>query len=383
LSFGLNSDVVVDNPGGVTLLSDLMLNGDLVLLSGNVTTGAATLWIVTGGTVSRTSGHIVGNLKRGVPVSSGPLSMTFDIGDNARYAPFEATFASVSTAGALTVSTTGSDHPAILVSDLDDTRSVNRYWDVTNSGIAFATCDAILNFDPLDVDDGTDLQGVAVGRYETAAWSLPEVGTRTATRTQALGLTSFGAFVIAAPSMTTPTLVSFERSEVGSASARLIWYAAGTLGVEATVYRRQENSPWLAVGTVTPDGTGRYDFEDLQVDPGARYGYRLGVQATVETYYGEAWVQIPALRRTLAVEGLRPNPSSNRLSVSFTLPATGATTLELIDISGRTVLARDAGVRLPGPHVLAFDTARLPAGVYMVRLRQGTCAVSAKAIVTH
>jgi len=85
----------------------------------------------------------------------------------------------------------------------------------------------------------------------------------------------------------------------------------------------------------------------------------------------------------LAITG--PNPSRNGVvSLSFSLPSRNRATLEILDLSGRRLLAMNVGdghtgiqrldVRMPG---------RLPAGVYLVRLAQNGNSASAKAIRTH
>ena len=49
-------------------------------------------------------------------------------------------------------------------------------------------------------------------------------------------------------------------------------------GVTVTVYRQTAQAAWAAVASMPGDGTGMVRFEDANVQPGARYGYRLGVR---------------------------------------------------------------------------------------------------------
>jgi hypothetical protein len=82
----------------------------------------------------------------------------------------------------------------------------------------------------------------------------------------------------------------------------------------------------------------------------------------------------PAL--AFALEPVRPNPSrGGALTVRFTLPSAAAASLELLDIAGRRIAAREVGSLGAGPH--AFDLGEgqnLAPGLYLVRLRQGTNA---------
>ena len=75
----------------------------------------------------------------------------------------------------------------------------------------------------------------------------------------------------------------------------------------------------------------------------------------------------------LTLEGVRPNPSrGQRLDVLFTLPIAAPARLELLDVGGRLVAAREVGTLGPGRH--SVDPAvgrRLRPGLYLVRLTQG------------
>ncbi|MBI3585648.1 MAG: hypothetical protein HY088_00775, partial [Ignavibacteriales bacterium] len=192
------NNLIVNNSAGVSLSGSTTVNGTLTLTSGNVTTSSNTLTIASTGSVSRTSGHIVGKLAK--YVSGLVLNPTFEIGDASNYTPINITFASVSTAGYLTTSTTSGDHFQIITSGIDGSKSVNRYWTLTNSGIVFTTYDATFNFLAGDVDGGANTSNFIVGNYNGSTWTLPTVGTKTFTSTQATGLSGFNDFQIGEPS---------------------------------------------------------------------------------------------------------------------------------------------------------------------------------------
>jgi hypothetical protein len=87
---------------------------------------------------------------------------------------------------------------------------------------------------------------------------------------------------------------------------------------------------------------------------------------------------------TLALEGVRPNPSrGSRLAVSFTLPVLASARLELLDVAGRRVTAQEVGTLGAGRH--SSDLAvgrRLAPGLYLVRLTQnGASRVTRVAVV--
>jgi len=77
---------------------------------------------------------------------------------------------------------------------------------------------------------------------------------------------------------------------------------------------------------------------------------------------------------TLALDPVRPNPSQGGpLTVHFTLASTTAASLELLDVAGRRIAAREVGLLGAGRHALDLGAGtRLAPGLYLVCLRQGT-----------
>ena len=84
-----------------------------------------------------------------------------------------------------------------------------------------------------------------------------------------------------------------------------------------------------------------------------------------------------------ALSAPRPNPARRQLSISFTLTSRGPAMLELLDLTGRRLLARDVGSLGPGPQVVTLDreVARLATGVYLVRLREESRIATTKLCV--
>ncbi len=191
------NNLTINNAAGITLDGNATVNGTLTLTSGNVTTGASRVIVASTGSISRTSGHIVGTLEMGV--ATGSPSYTFAIGTTSLYVPATVAFTSVSSSGTLTATTTDGDHPNVATSGLNSALSVNRYWTLTNSGIVFASADVTLNFDSGDIDGGATTSLFDVAAYNGSSWTMQTTGTSTGTSTQATGVTAFGAFQIAEP----------------------------------------------------------------------------------------------------------------------------------------------------------------------------------------
>ncbi len=189
------------------------------------------------------------------------------------------------------------------------------------------------------------------------------------------------SYIAAIGDVSTPTLLSLVDAQAAPDRVRLRWFAAGG-PVLATVYRRTVDTAWQAQGQVSEDGTGHIVFEDAHVRAGLRYGYRLGVlQAGQEAFMGEVWVDVPRAHE-LALAGARPNPVLSDLTVAFSLPDGQPARLELMDLAGRRIIARDLGALGAGSHVVNLGPSReLAPGVYLLRLTQGARSLVTRAAV--
>jgi hypothetical protein len=177
----------------------------------------------------------------------------------------------------------------------------------------------------------------------------------------------------------TGTELALVSTEADAEHVRLVWHAFGS--VAATVYRSTTDQDWTPLGEVYSDGSGNVTFEDRDVVPGGRYGYRLGIrQGGSESFAGEAWVEVPT-GLELALEGLRPNPAVRELVVSFTLSSRHSASLEMVDVSGRRVMKRNLEGLAPGRHTLRLDGPPPPAGIYFLRLTQAGRSVTARGAV--
>jgi flagellar hook assembly protein FlgD len=75
----------------------------------------------------------------------------------------------------------------------------------------------------------------------------------------------------------------------------------------------------------------------------------------------------------MATLDIFPNPFNPSTTLSFTLPAAGEVTLEVLDISGRRIATLVDGVTAAGEHALVWEGRdqagrQLPSGVYFVQL---------------
>jgi hypothetical protein len=175
--------------------------------------------------------------------------------------------------------------------------------------------------------------------------------------------------------------LSLASAVVREGRVTLDWFNAGTPVGSAILSRRTESSAWVILTSINSDGTGHLRYEDPSVTPGTRYAYRLNyVESGVERFTAETWVDVPAL--ALALGGLRPNPATGPLTVSFALSTSDPALLEVLDVSGRRLMQREVGSMGAGTHVVRLDEGRsLASGIYWLRLRQGARVLLARGAV--
>lgn len=191
-------------------------------------------------------------------------------------------------------------------------------------------------------------------------------------------------FAQISPQVPTAALASLVSIQAESDHIDLTWYSGGNPGMAASLYRRTQQSGWAILSQISADGTGYLRYRDEGVATGTQYGYRLGImESGTQIFVGEAWAT--AERLEFALGGARPNPArSGQLNIQFVLPSSENARLELFDLTGRRVAAREVGSLGPGRHdVNLAEGAHLRAGLYLVRFTQGSRVKTARAIVLN
>ncbi len=125
LTFAALSTINVNNANGISLGSNVTFTaGTLQLTSGNISTGANTLTIGSGAAVSRTSGHVIGNLRKDFAANG---SKVFEVGTANGYSPFTANV-TAGTPGNITCAAVQGTQP-----NMNPATSIQRYWTLAAS----------------------------------------------------------------------------------------------------------------------------------------------------------------------------------------------------------------------------------------------------------
>lgn len=178
---------------------NLMVNGTLTLSGGLIDTGTNTLTLGLAASISRTSGQVVGNLRKQFGSAS---SFTYTVGTANGYSPIDVTV--TAGAGDLTVKAVEAPHPIVNAS-----RSLKRYWSLTGSGV---TANLVFHYlDPLDIPaGGSDVNYQIIRVSGSTASSFPNdcangspCVNSTANTATIIGLTNFSDWTLGEPSAPT------------------------------------------------------------------------------------------------------------------------------------------------------------------------------------
>ncbi len=202
------NNLTMNNSAGLTINSVVSVSGTLTLTAGNVSTGANALAITSAGSVSRSSGHVVGNLRKYITTGMN-VTQTFEIGTGGNFTPVTVIFDSVTAAGDLTATTATPDHPQLATSGINPAFSVNRYWTLSkDASLAYTTFGAVFTFVAGDVDSGSNTANFIVQRYVAPTWYTTVLVSPLATSTEAANIGDMGAFAVGQS-----LIVSFSREK--------------------------------------------------------------------------------------------------------------------------------------------------------------------------
>jgi hypothetical protein len=288
-------------------------------------------------------------------------------------------------------------------------------WPANGLRVSNPVSQPYFDFDPVVTFDGAGGLYVAWCRdYNTISPSY--IQHITAVGAVAPGWPSYGFLVAATPEQSKPEIVTdgrggaivtwaqpdgyyaarfaadgpvavsmtLARSEAAPDRVTLEWHTAEPASFAATLERSEGRGEWRALATLSPDGEGALRYDDREVAPGRRYGYRLAwTENGAPRTSAEAWLETP-LALQLALQGFTPNPSPASATVAFTLPEAGPARLELLDVAGRRVASHDVGSRGAGRHALRLDEhGPLAPGLYLLRLTTPARTLTARGVVVR
>jgi hypothetical protein len=186
-------DIVLSPATGVTITALTLANGCTVTLTNSLTVSSTLalgdgfilmpntsdqVVMGTGATVTRLSGYVKGAMEKSVTVPSldqgAYMAIKFEIGDALGYTPVDLSLYHVEVGtGSFRVSTTGGEFTDVLApSCINPYQSVNRKYQIINSGVSYNNYAAKFSFLPVDIDAGADYHMFRVASFDqgTGLW---------------------------------------------------------------------------------------------------------------------------------------------------------------------------------------------------------------------
>ena len=100
--------------------------------------------------------------------------------------------ATVSSAGYAEASTYDNDHSELDYSGIDDAKSVNRYWLLSNLSVGFTSASATFNWETSNMDAGSNTTIFRSGLYNGSDWTILSASSPLSNSVVANNITSFG-----------------------------------------------------------------------------------------------------------------------------------------------------------------------------------------------
>jgi len=379
------NNLTINNAAGATIGGNTTINGTLTLTNGRVSLGANNLILgpsaVIVGTPSASVMIIVtgtGELRKEFPAGySG--TFTYPVGDDSgtlEYSPVTIVFNSpaFSPGNYVGVNLRNEKYPDAGITG----NYLNRYWNLSYSGITNFLCSAIFQYLPADVV-GTENK-LSCTRVNPLPWVTYGPTNATSQLLSANGLTSFGSF-----------------TGLKSATAPLDQQLANiTIPADLTTcYDAQQVLTVAGSGTTFLVESGGYvtlvaGSKILMLD-GAKVnsgGYLLGRITTTSDFCGTLLNPLVANNQNEQALGVEPVAKNQFIKV-YPNPTTDIVIVELLEAgttttANVTVYSMQGGKLLQkiihGESKLQFSLSGKPVGIFMVHVQSGERSEIAKVV---
>jgi hypothetical protein len=162
----------------------------------------------------------------------------------------------------------------------------------------------------------------------------------------------------------------------------LHWNAPGLAGTTLAIEESRDNAAWVQVSTATVDAEDLVSYLGAPAEPGVEVAFRLRVGPGDE---GAGVVRLPTPpAATVRLYDATPNPAPSDILIRFSLPGSGAASLGVYDLQGRSVWLQQVGALGAGLHnVVMPRRAAARVGVYFLRLESAAGVAKGKVVIVR
>ena len=392
----IQNKVVLNNSAGLVLNKNVTIPGTLIMLSGNITTGANTLTLGTSatilGTLVRTSGTVIGTMARWFTTGT-VTDVVYPLGTATNYRPFTLSYTSGPVAaGTVTIGhVDGVDGSDIAAPILDGAFLINRnsnmYWTIAFAGAFGGTMSFSINGNGQNgINDPGNLRAIysSDGTVFLALGNHQSGSTTVARRTEVPGGTP-GRFYLGGNTTNNPLPVELDNFVATTIKNEVIldWYTGHEINnsgfelerakLTEKEYRTDADLNFERVAFVQSKGNSNlvqgYKYIDGNLSMG-RFAYRLkqidfNGNHTYFLLNNEVVVSNP---NKFTINQNYPNPFNPTTNISFDMPFDGIVSLIVFDNLGREVKTLVNGNVNSGYHRVEFNASGLPSGMYFYRI---------------
>lgn len=372
-------NVVVNNPAGVLLNTDLNLYGQLTLSSGNViTAGNSVLAFANGSGLANAPGdasHINGKVR-----FDGTGSFTYPVGNGTRYQPIAVNLGSNTSgliafyqsgdAGTAPFTTAGSDALPLV------SYNKNEYWIIElpagSSGNASGT--TTIYWDGYNDAYGNPLSERTTARKVNGGWNNEGGNATGSTSSGSLTsnvLSSWGMFTLGSDGGVLPVkwiTVNGRLNNLSQPEFNWIVSEQGTLSYH--IEKSSNAAVFFKVGSVEgkADGSNQYLFRENSALAGTWY-YRIKQIGSDGRVSYSSTIKLSADKSAFAAISVYPSVVRSTATLSIRVAADKHSQYFIVNSEGKVVETN--GLTLyKGLNLLPVDLSRLATGVYTIVLPQ-------------
>lgn len=353
----------------INLKGNLLVTGNLALNSARINTGFYTLTLSSSSRLSRTTGYVIGTLKKGF---SNSAQKTFEIGTEAGYAPV--TVKAQEGTGSITVKEFHGTHPNAI-----GKMNLKRYWTIDSDGISKA--DLTFQYQPDDVVGNEQEYNLGVF---TGRWTFPNSKVNLQKHTVTLsGVTNFSADWTIGKVPPLPVDLSSFTTTTANNHVTLLWETqteinSSRFDIERSALFNETSRSynWQKVGEVPAFGycssIQEYSYIDQGLNPGF-YAYRLRMLGGDGISKYSEPITIEIARPDLADLGQNyPNPFNSSTAINYVIPEDSQVTLSIFNIQGQLIAQPVNEYKSAGRYIYNFDASNLASGTYIYKLQAGS-----------